>query len=68
MFEGSNEDRNGLPPYYPTDIQAEVQVLEPIAPDCILGAVVYRPELVEPVSTILALLPGEKRRVVVDSF
>lgn len=68
MFAGSDEDRNGLPQCDPTDIQAEVQVLEPIAPDRILGAVVYRPELVEPVRTILALLPGEKRLVVVDSF
>jgi hypothetical protein len=68
MFEGSDEDRNGLRLCDPTDIQAEVQVLEPITPDCILGAVVYRPELAEPVRTILAPLPGEKRRVVVDSF
>ena len=68
MFAGSDEDRNGLPPCYPTDIEAEVQVLEPIAPNCIRGAVVYRRELDEPVRTILALLPGEKRQVEVDSF
>jgi len=60
--------RNGLAECDPTDLEAEVQVLNPIAPDCIRGAVVYRPELVEPVRTILALLPGEKRLVVVDSF
>lgn len=68
MFAGSDEDRNGLPPRYPTDIEAEVQVLQPIAPDCIIGAVVYRRGLFEPVRTILALLPGEKRQVEVDSF
>ena len=68
MFEGSDEDRNGLPLCCPTDIEAEVQVLQPIARDCILGAVVYGPELVEPVRTILALLPGEKRPVEVAAF
>jgi hypothetical protein len=69
MFAGSDEDRSGLPLCCPTDIQAEVQVLQPIATDCILGAIVERPELVEPVRTILALLPGEKRQVLeVDSF
>jgi hypothetical protein len=68
MFAGSDEDRNGLPLCYPTDIQAEVQVLQRIAPDCILGAGVYRPELVEPVRTILSLLPGKKRQVEVGSF
>ena len=69
MFAGSDEDRSGCTPCYPTDIEAEVQVLQPIAPDCILWAIVERPELVEPVRTILALLPGEKRQVFeVDSF
>jgi ssDNA thymidine ADP-ribosyltransferase, DarT len=68
MFAGSDEDRKSLPMCYPTDIEAEVQVLEPIAPVCILGVVVYRPELVEPVRTILAPLPGEERPVLVDTF
>jgi hypothetical protein len=69
MFAGSDKDRSGLPLCRPTDIQAEVQVLQPIDPDCILGAIVERPELVEPVRTILALLPGEKRQVLkVDSL
>jgi hypothetical protein len=69
MFEGSDADRNGLQLCDPTDIEAEVQVLQRIAPDCIRGAVVDRPELLEPVRTILALLPGEERLVwKVDSF
>lgn len=69
MFAGSDEDRSGLLLRYTTDIEAEVQVLQPIAPDCILGAIVERPELVEPVRTILSLLPGEKRQVLeVDSI
>ena len=69
MFAGSDEDRSGLPLGHPTDIEAEVQVLRPIPRDCIIGAIVERPELVEQVRTILALLPGEKRQVwEVDSF
>lgn len=66
MFEGSVEDRKGLPPNQPTDDEAEVQVLEPIAPDRILGAVVYRPEMVEKVQAALEGLPGAKK-VVFDS-
>jgi hypothetical protein len=66
MFVGSNEARNGLARCEPTDLGAEVQVLEPIAPDCILGAFVERPEMVEPVQAVLECLPGKKRPVVVN--
>lgn len=68
MFEGSDEERNGRPPWCPTDAEAEVQVLEPIARDCILGAGVERREVGEWVSTILKRLPGEKRLVEVVAF
>jgi hypothetical protein len=43
-------------------------VLDPIAPDCILGAIVDRSELVEPVQRVLERLPGEQRPVLVDAF
>lgn len=62
MFVGSQEARK----YYTTDPEAEVQVLQPIAPNCILGAVVYRPEMVEKVQAELDCLPGTKRMVVFD--
>lgn len=68
MFEGSDEKRNGRPLWCPTDPEAEVQVLEPIERDCILGVVVYRPELVEPVQRLFEDLPGEQWLEVVDGF
>jgi len=66
MFEGSVADRNDLPMHYPTDPEAEVQVLESISPDLILGAVVFRPEMVDKVQACLEGLPGAKRLVVFD--
>lgn len=68
MFDGSEEERKNLERCMPTDIEAEVQVLEPIERDCILGVVVYRPELVEPVQRLLENLPGKQKFVVVDEF
>jgi hypothetical protein len=62
MFVGSQEARK----CYTTDPEAEVQVLEPIAPNCILGALVYRPEMVEKVQAESDRLPGAKRMVVFD--
>jgi len=67
MFDGSNEERNGLGPWFPTDPEAEVQVLKPIAPDCILEAIVDRHELVEAVQGILNCMPGDQRPVAVDA-
>lgn len=66
MFDGSIEERQNLPPSYPTDLGAEVQVMEPIAPDYILGAVVDRDEMIAPVQAILSQLEG--RPVVLDHF
>lgn len=68
MFEGSDEARNGRAPCDPTDLQAEVQVLEPIASEFILGAVVDRPRMVEPVQSLLNGLRGGPRPVVADVF
>ena len=66
MFVASNEARDGVARCEPTDLEAEVQVLEPIAPDCILGAFVERPKMVEPVQAVLECLPGKKRPVFVN--
>jgi hypothetical protein len=68
MFAGSDEARGDLAPFCPTDPAAEVQVLEPIAPEYILGAVVDRPGMVKPVQTILNDLPEGPRPVVVEIF
>ena len=68
MFGGSNQSSSGLVQGYPTDIEAEVQVLDPIAPDCIAGAIVDHPKWVEPVQAVLGCLPGEERTVVVNAM
>ena len=68
MFDGSDQERSGLAPYEPTDPEAEVQVLEPIAPQWILGAVVNDPDMLEPVQVILNGLTGAQRPVAVDDF
>lgn len=68
MFAGSNDARSGLAPSYPTDPEAEVQVLECIAPKYILAAVVDRPELVEPVRAILSNSLGKLCEVIVEAF
>jgi hypothetical protein len=68
MFDGSKEEREGLELCWPTDPEAEVQVLEPIAPSCILGVIVDRSELVGPVQLVLEHLPGEQRPVFVEAF
>lgn len=68
MFAGGKEARSGLPDNYPTDREAEVQVLERIAPKYILGAVVDRPEMVEPVQIALSSVLDKPLPVVVDAF
>lgn len=68
MFAGSDEERGGLARCYPTDPEAEVQVMEPIAADYILGAVVGRSGMVEPVQELLDCLPGSSRPVLVDHW
>lgn len=68
MFTGSNEVRSGLARCHPTDPEAEVQVIEAIAPKYILGAIVDRREMVEFVQTTLNALPNGSRPVVVHDF
>jgi hypothetical protein len=67
MFDGSPEDRQSLPSSFPTDPAAEVQVLDRIAPQCIAGAIVDHPQLVEPVQALLAELGGN-RPVVIEEI
>ena len=67
MFAGSKDARSGLPHNYPTDPEAEVQVLERIAPEYILGAVVDRPEMVGPVKIALSSGFDRPLTVVVDA-
>lgn len=67
MFDGSEADRLGLEPCEPTDPAAEVQVLEQIASEHIMGAVVASSELVGPVQQQLSNLPAPARPVLVDA-
>lgn len=68
MFDESGDMRFGLNKNHPTDPEAEVQVMQPISPTYILGAVVYRPEMVEPVQEVLSELFEAAPLVVVDEF
>ena len=53
---------------YPADPEAEVQVLDPIAPNHILGAVVNKSRMVEPVREMLRDLLGDSPSVAVEDF
>lgn len=66
MFDGNLADRQNLPHSCPTDPAAEVQVFGGIAADFILGAIVDRQRLVEPVQALLDELGG-CRPVVVEN-
>lgn len=68
MFAGSNEIRSGLEQNYPTDPEAEVQVLEHVASKYIVGAIVERPEWLDPIQKCLNGLPGGPRLVFVGTF
>ncbi|MBP9709343.1 MAG: DUF4433 domain-containing protein [Oligoflexales bacterium] len=68
MFAGSNESRGNLERCYPTDPEAEVQVLENIASKYIVGAIVGRQEMAEPVNDILNELPEWLGVEVIDGF
>ena len=68
MFDESGDMRFGLNKSHPTDPEAEVQVMQPISPTYILGAVVYRPGMVEPVQEVLSELFEATPLVVVDEF
>lgn len=66
MFDGDAQERSGLEPWHPTDPEAEVQVLEAIAPQYIIAAIVESEGLVDYVQTTLNLLKGEPRPVFID--
>lgn len=68
MFSRGSGADNDLPMNCPTDPEAEVQVLEPVAPEYILGAVVNHSRMVEPVVRALSGLLGDSPLVVVDKF
>lgn len=63
MFDGSTEQRNGLEPCDPTFEDAEVQVLEPIAPPHIFGAIVSTPAAATRVNSIFCEASGATRVV-----
>lgn len=68
MFEGNNEARTGLADCYPTYSDAEVQVMQSIAPTYIIGAVVSRPAKAEIVNEMLNGTLGRHRPVVVEDL
>lgn len=77
MFNDSSPSRftgssyridTGIPDCLTTRSDAEVQVLDPIAPDCILGAWVDAPHYAKKVQSDLNRLPGYERDVLVDPF
>jgi hypothetical protein len=68
MFEGGADQRCELEPCVPTDPAAEVQVLSPIEPEFIRGAVVPRESLRKPVEAVLQLLPRPADPVEVHPF
>lgn len=68
MFARGEGEESNLPVNYPTDPEAEVQVLEPIAPKHILGAIVNHPRMVEPVQGVLRELLGDSPIVMVEGF
>lgn len=66
MFDGSIEERTGLEPYDPTFEDAEVQVLEPIAPAQVFGAIVPTPAAAKRVNSIFCETSGAARAVEVN--
>lgn len=63
MFDGSTEERTGLAPCEPTFPDAEVQVLEPIAPANIFGAIASTPAAAARVDAIFRSTCGVERVV-----
>lgn len=66
MFSGNEDERISIPPSCPTDPEAEVQVLEPIAPTCIIGAIVENSQMLELLQNYLYELFDRPIPVVVD--
>lgn len=68
MFSGDFESRSGLEPMFPTDPEAEVQVMERIDQKYIRGALVNQDCMVAPVQEALSALPSFFRPVVVHGY
>lgn len=68
MFARGDAVESELPVNYPTDPEAEVQVLEPISPKYIFGAIVNQSRMVEPVQGLLKGLLGDSPLVSVEDF
>lgn len=68
MFSEQLGARDGLPDSYPTDPEAEVQVLSAIAPKYVRAIAVNRPEIAAQVEQGLVELLGSSPPVVVERF
>lgn len=68
MFSERLGARDGLPDSCPTDPEAEVQVLSPIAPKFVRAIAVNRSEIAAPVKQALVELLGHAPPVLVESF
>jgi hypothetical protein len=69
LFKGTSYRlETGIPDFLTTSPDAEVQVLEPIAPEAIFHAWVERSDLAEAVQAELNRLPGPERDVSVQEF
>lgn len=67
MFVGSEEERAGLAASEPTFPDAEVQVLEPVTPEHIFGALVSTPATAARVDAIFRTTPDVTRVVEINS-
>jgi hypothetical protein len=69
MFEGDESEREGLASCFPTNIGAEVQVLENIAPTYIRAVVTNDSRIVEPLQkTLSSLFDGARPLVFVEDY
>lgn len=69
QFQGASYRTDiGIPDCLTTRPEAEVQVLEPIAPEAISHAWVDRPNLAEAIQVELMRLPGQERDVSMREF
>lgn len=68
MFAREDGLESELPVNFPTDPEAEVQVLDPISPKYIFGAIVNQSRMVEPVQELLKELLGDSPLVLVEDF
>lgn len=68
MFRRSTPESHSLPDAYPTHTDAEVQVLESIAPTLIIGVVVDRDYKVGPTRCVLEGLSADQLPIFVEDF